>query len=365
MSHIDFNRFGTIQTISSTGSLGSVGATEGQLGGHDIELGTQAKSPSRLSEAASAIKSFFSKIGNTVLSLPGRIMTAYQDYKAERAEQARVREFNSTRDRLLEQLPPGVTVDDQGNVSGTFTATKFPVGTALGNNSDKTFSRSITDGSVIELSAKKTATAIVQPPVYGGIQIAHQANNDFYRMDMQFGSGAGNFDVRRDVQVKGEGARTQQIVQGLRDFTGSDNATTVLSTVMTQNLSRPLLECFPHPDGSFKPMSIEQGKMGGPFHVRDAQGVLQEVKPAGIGALKVSLDRDQNGNFTVSGTWEYFLRGEGRASETTLFAGMDGALVKCNGSITLTIDAAAAAQGRLSFLETPTVEVAFSGRMKT
>jgi hypothetical protein len=363
MTHLDPGMRAQAPTIGLQRTTGTEGARQGVLGGHDVTVGQGAKPPSLLSRAATAIGDFFKSIGSAFTSLADRISTAYQDFKAERAEASRLREFNATRDQLLDQLPTGVTIDQQGNLGGSYQAQGFPTDPMLGVNSGKTFAQAMQDGATAELQPKTHSGKTTPVPVYAGIPIAHQAANDFYRMDMAFGSGPGNFDVRRDVTMKGEGARNGAIVQGLRAFTGSDNATTILSSVLTQNLSRPILECFANPDGSRQPMSIEQGKVGGPFQVRDQNGTLQDVEPSGIGGMQVSVDRDQNGNFEVTGHWEMFLRGAGRASDTTPFQGMDGALVRADGRITFTVDAQAAAQGNLVFVTNPSVNVDFSGKM--
>lgn len=334
------------------------GKRENRIGDHAIEVGDNPKTPSLLSRAGNAIKSFFSMIGNGFLSLVDKISTKYQEYKADR-------EFKAERSALREQLPDGITVSDDGAISGTYTANKYPTDpVSLGVNSGKTFGQTMLDNETKELTPKDNGRVVTPVPVYGGIPIGFQAANDFYRMDMTFGSGQGNFDVRRDVQSEGEHDRNLEVVQGLRAFTGSDQATTILSTVLTQNLSRPLLECFANDDGSRKPMSIEQGKMGGPFHVRAPDGQLVECEPGGIGDLKVELTRDQNGNYEVKGSWTMFLRGEGRASDQTLFHGMNGALIEARGEITFTLDQQYVDHGQLRFSSDPVVNIHFSGQME-
>lgn len=337
----------------------TIGRREARFGDHTIDVGDKAKTPSLLSRAGTTIKNFFSMIGNGFSSLVDKISTSYKEYKAER-------EFNAERSALSKQLPEGVTVGQDGSISGTYTSTGYPTDPVLlGANSGKTFGQTMLDNVNKELTPKDNGKVVTPVPVYGGIPIAFQAANDFYRMDMSFGTGQGNFDVRRDVQSKGEHERNREVTLGLRAFTGTDQATTVLSTVLTQNLSRPLLECFANEDGSRKPMSIEQGKIGGPFHVRAPDGQLVECEPGGIGNLKVELTRDQNGNFEVKGSWTMFLRGEGRASDQTLFHGMNGALIEAHGEISFTVDQQYADNGQLRFSSDPVVNVHFSGQMET
>jgi hypothetical protein len=358
MTGIDPN----VRARASGVSFGHTNATQnarhGQIGDHRVALGTGAKTPSRASEAGKAIAGFFRSVGTGIKSFFGKIATAYKDYKADR-------EFTATRTKLESQLPAGITVDKEGNVGGTFVTSNFPTSPSLGNNSGKSFAQTMQSGSVSELTDKVAGKKTTEVPTYDGIRIAHQAKSDFYRMDMSFGTGQGNFDVRRDVNVKGEDERNRQVVQGLRAFTGSDNATSILSTVLTQNLSRPILECFSHSDGSRKEMAVEQGKIGGPFHVRDQNGTLQQVEPGGIGNLKVSVEHGPNGDYKVTGHWEMFLRGEGRGFDVTDFHGMDGALIRADGQITMLIDAHQADNGVLAFVTPPTVNVDLSGKMSS
>lgn len=334
------------------------GGREARIGNHRAEIGETAKTPSPLSRAETKIKNFFSSIGHGMASLVDKISTRYEEYKADR-------EFKADVKALRGQMPEGITVDKGGAISGNYTANGFPTDPSLGANSGKTFGQGMLDNFDKEVSPKNNGKVVTPVPVYGGIPIGFQAQNDFYRMDMTFGTGNGNFDIRRDVQSKGEHERNAEVTQGLRAFTGTDEATTVLSTVLTQNLARPLLECFAHKDGSQHKMSIEQGKIGGPFHVRAPDGQLVECEPGGIGGLKIEVNKDQNGDFQVKGSWTYYLRGEGRASDTTPFHGMNGALVEAHGEINFTVDKQYADHGQLRFLQDPVVNVTLTGQMET
>lgn len=375
MSNIDFNRPVSVHTISTGADPGKVGVTEGRLGGHEVSLGTQAKSPSRLSEAASAIKGFFSTIGNKILNLTGRISSALQELKTELGEQLRTLAFDSNRAALQKQLPPGVQVDDSGNLSGTLTTTKYPADPKLGDRSGMTFSEEMATRSNVVLYAIREGLPLVSMkdgnrvnkfmPMHNGEKITSLAARDFPRMEFQIGSGENNFDSSRDVKAKPPREKTSAVVEGLLDFTGSSLATSTLSTVLNRKLARPILESLTNPKGEHRPLSIEQGRSSGPFHMRNAEGELQRVDPGGIEGLRIGVDLDHNGDYTVTGSLDLFIRGEARGRGHKSFAGMDGALVKGEGTISFTIDAAAAKRGHLVFLTEPTVSVAFSGRMKS
>lgn len=361
MSNVENNR---IASLGNARLRDSIELRHGQIGGHTVTVGGGDDRPTRGTRALNAIGNFFHGIGAALTSLKDRISNAWHDYQANRAETARVKEFNAVKTGLLETLPPGVQIDAQGVISGSFTTNSYPIDDkGLGAKSGQAFARSLEDSAVSMLTPKIVEGEQIALTQIHGIDVSNQAVSDFWRMDMTIDHGGGAYRTRADA-TEGQHERNAAVVDELRQFTGNDNATSVLSTVLTQNLSRPLLECFCDANGDRRDYAINQGKLGEQMY-RGVDGVERMINPPGIGDMKLEVSRDNNGNFVVEAKWDYYLDGTGRGFSKKPFEGMDGSMMKAETSMTIVIDSASASNGVLQVLGDVTVNVDFAGHMKT
>ena len=278
--------------------------------------------------------------------------------------------FQATKSELLAAMPPGMKINDHGVISGSYTGTNYGVDVAkLQEKSGRSFGDTMVDASVTELTPKtkmeKTDEGEVlktlPQPEYSGVKISHQAEKDFYRMDLTVHQDDGTFRTREDHE-KAETTRTNTVVTQLLNFTGDETAVGILSTVLNQNLSRPILDGLTDQYGNRAEYVIDQGKMGDAQFRRD-DGQLEAVRGSGIGALKLDLSKDVDGNFEVTGSWQMLFSQLGRGFDKSPIPGMDGAVIKGDSQMKFTIDAEQAKAGKLVFVHPPVVNVDFSGKM--
>lgn len=347
----------------------------GQIGGNQVEVGDGARAQHRspAGRALDAFVGFFKALGSAIADVftsLKNMFSAPANQQAAINPNGDIQALPSGQPRTLEQnkallsnlLPPGITISDAGVIGGVITTDCFGKSDSLGKNSEKSFVDVLTGQVETELVPKGTKEKPTENPVVCDIMIGHQASVDFYRLDFTFGSGEGAFKTRSDTE-KNTSLRTEHAVLALREFTGSDIATTTLSAVLTQNLSRFFTDSCKDDNGDRMGFQIEQGKAGAkPF--RETDGADTMATGNGIGKMPISLTRDENGDYKLNASWDMFV-GASRTGTTNIeFPGMGGSMIKCTSEMEFTIDAKAADLGQLVIRTNgDPVSISFSGRM--
>ncbi|WP_062018103.1 hypothetical protein [Aureimonas sp. AU4] len=381
------NQGGNVGQIDAMrGAQGVERANVGSVNGMRVEVGEGARQPSRAGETLNAVKNFFkdlrSGFHDAFATLKDKVRTAYQDFQGWRAaggggagaaQQAQapanvqavqappVQTFDEKRTALLDVLPSGVAINDQGVVSGSHVAHAFPNDPAIGPQAGKTIKDVLENSGRAQLAPTDPKTG--QPaslPVIGGIPVGGQAVKDLYRLDITIGSGTGAYKSSQDATTNGE--RNKSVVANLRNFTGSDQATTVLTSVINQQFSRVFTDSWSKADGSRSVCQIEQGKTG-PVDYRAADDSVSSITPGGIGTAPINITLTPNNDFKIEINWDMYYSAAGRGFNKTEFPGMDGSVMKAGGHVEFVVDGAAARAGRLDLTVTQPATITFEGKM--
>lgn len=380
------NQGGNVGQIDSMrGAQGVERANVGSVNGMRVEVGEGARQPSRAGETLNAVKNFFkdlrSGFHDAFATLKDKVRTAYQDFQGWRAaggggagaaQQAQapanvqavqappVQTFDEKRAALLEGLPSGVAIDNQGVISGSHVVQAFPNDPLLGSQAGQSLDDTLEETGNSQLNPVNKQGQPVSLATIAGIPVSSQSVKDFYRLDLTLGTGNGAYKSASDPTTNND--RNESVVRNLKTFTGSDEAVTVLSSVVNQQFSRLFTDSWSKSDGSRSVCQVEQGKLG-PVNYRAPDGSESMVQPGGIGTAPVHITQTQNGDFKVEISWDMYYSGLGRGHGKTDFPGMDGSVMKASGHIEFVVDGAAARAGQLDVTVTQPATITFEGKM--
>lgn len=254
---------------------------------------------------------------------------------------------------LREKMPSGVTIQDNGVVSGTHTISRVP---DVAPNLAEIQGMSISDGVESLMSDTLRPERLTD---LGGQKVITQAPKDFFRMDLEIPTSQGVF-INRDNPETGESERNVTVVENLRDYAGSDNATTVLSSVLVQTTLRPFHDAISNDSG--QTLLTFAAKREG--YYKDDQGVSHDLGLlTNYGGAKMKLDKLENGDFRVKVSWTMYPDHVGRGFGKETMPLSEDCVLKSEFSIEMVVDKEAADRGEL-ILTCPTdPTVTFSGKM--
>jgi hypothetical protein len=257
-----------------------------------------------------------------------------------------------------DRLPTGVTVDDRGNLAGGQTLTHVPVDST--GHMAHYAGRSIEDAFNEEKGASVRNTA--NHKLVGGQKIVNQATRDLWRLDYTIPQNAGGPFRSSNIASKDPDTRSATVAQALRQFAGSDAATTVLSEMLTQSTLIGLPQCFTK--AGDKEVRYDflstQNTTGRTPTIRGADNSLTAVDASSMGGAKFVLSRQGN-DFKVSVQWEIYAEPKYGQHET-LPVHKDGCVrIDCN--VDYIINGASAQNGQLQVSIPNGVQTQFSGRL--
>ncbi|MES2598303.1 MAG: hypothetical protein V4662_23415 [Verrucomicrobiota bacterium] len=255
---------------------------------------------------------------------------------------------------LQEKMPSGVTIQDNGVVSGTSTISQVP---DVAPNLAEIQGMSIGDGVKAIMSDALKPERLTD---LGGQKVITQAPKDFFRMDLEMPTSQGTFKTRDDPET-GEAERNLTVVQNLRDYAGSDNATTVLSSVLVQTTLRPFHDSIAT-EGGDQALLTFAAKREGTY--KDDQGVSHDLGLlTNYGGAKLKLDKMENGDFRVKVSWTMYPDHVGRGFAKESMPLSEGGVLKSEFSIEMVVDKAAADRGELVLTCPTDPTVTFSGKL--
>ncbi len=333
----------TVQNTASTG-------TTGKIKDFFVAIGQG------LSKAAGAVANFFTEtLPNAFKSLGSR--TAEQAVAPTQARDVRatVEDPKPTIDGFSSGLlPDGVKIGADGALSGSVVLTKT---SANGREWAGSIDKAMSDTVQRMIDKPETVTVDGHDIPMGG-----KSSADLPRMDVTF---TGGFNT--------QGKPIKETAQEMRAFTGSDNATKVLSGAINQYMLRPM-EVMPTSGDkivTFRTASTQMSKTDTTYitnykHV-DSEGVEHTLgkKPSQYGAAKFEVTKDAQGDFHVKVDWDMYVSGF-RSQEGMNEAPLGGRdhLMKLNMQTEYVISKEAADRGELDFrLEIPPT-VTFSGKLQ-
>lgn len=143
-------------------------------------------------------------------------------------------------------------------------------------------------------------------PQHNGIPVTSQSVGDFHRMNINIDNNGAIFNTKLPPNSNDRiSTNVNNSVTALRNFAGSDQATTVLSAVTHQYDLRDLVRTFSGPSGEtveFKPLPkgfdhVQALLPGGAVETFD--------RPGQIGDAQITLSHTPAGDFKVSVTWDF------------------------------------------------------------
>ena len=210
--------------------------------------------------------------------------------------------------------PNGVTVATNGDLSGQQVITKVPRN-CTGQMMDSVGKEIVDVLSDAKRMALKNQREKTEQRIAGGLQnigghlIEKQAASDFYRLAFEIPGKDGKVFKSSEDKATGQVARNLNVANALREFTGSDEATTVLSAMMTQTALSPLLGCLSTADGEAVNHIRWASKMNTADRVMtmvNSNGAKVQVDAGLLGAAKWKLSKDPNGDFRISVDWQAY-----------------------------------------------------------
>lgn len=255
-------------------------------------------------------------------------------------------------------MPPGVTFDAKGNLTGSTTFDKVPTDCTGQFGGHKGMDIAAALQQVKSESLAKTDKL----NDCAGQKITGQAVSDFWRLDFDIPQANGSRFKSSLDKSEDQGTRNANATRAIRDFAGSDKATTVLSSVLTQTTLTPIPGCIAKSDGTESKYKFHSAfsRVGRDFTMRGADGKMTPVDPQFVGGAKWTLSKVGN-DFKISVAWQSHCEAEqGREAELPLHK--DG-LIGIDFSLDFLVDGAEAAKGNLKLSMPGGVQAQFSGRL--
>ena len=310
------------------------------------------------------------KMTDAVLSKKAYEHPAHYRQAAVDALMAHVRESN--RRNVQSHAPGGVTVAANGDLSGEHTIIKVPRNCTgqMMDSVGKEIVDVLSDAKRLALKRQREKT---EQNAAGGLQsigghlIEKQAASDFYRLDFEIPGKDGKVFKSSEDEATAQAARNLNVANALREFTGSDEATTVLSAMMTQTSLSPLLGCLSTSDGEAMNHIRWASKMNTADRVMTVvkrNGEKVQVDTGVLGAARWKLSKDPNGDFRISVDWQaYGMAADTEDAKSKLPLHENG-VIGAHFKIDFVINGTKARSGELSLTIPGGTKATFSGRVK-
>lgn len=261
-------------------------------------------------------------------------------------------------DHVQNLMPSGVNVGQDGEVTGTIQITTVPNNTStLIGDAGRPVKDVYTQKG--ENALQGSLVTIDNLDDLDDQQITSQAEKDLYRLDLEIPVSAENVYKSTDDKEEDPKTRNKTIVRNLRDFSGSDEATTVLSSILTQSSLRVFHDSLPKPDGSESLLTFganRQGSVKMPDGSIIDLGVLKNY-----GGAKLSLSKNDQGNFQLDINWTMYPTETGRGYGKEPLPLHEGGTLMAKFDISITIDSVEARRGNLAIDFPKPPSVTFSG----
>jgi hypothetical protein len=255
-------------------------------------------------------------------------------------------------------LPTGVNMDAKGNLTGGQVMTTVPTGctTQFGSHIGK----NIVD-VLQEIKSKSIGLGATLVTI-AGQKVASQCSGDFYRLDFDIPQTNGTRFQSTGDPAEDQQTRNENATRALRNFAGSDSATTVLSSILSQTTLTPIPGCLAKSDGSEAKYKFGTAfnTAGRDMTIRGADGKLNSVEPQFVGGAKWTLSKVGN-DFKVSVSWQAYAEAN-PGDEGALPLHKDG-VIGIHFALDMIVDGAEAAKGNLKLSMPGGVQTQFSGRL--
>lgn len=260
--------------------------------------------------------------------------------------------------KLAQNLPAGMNADAKGMVTGRQVTTTVPT--------DSTGLLRTFAGKDLATTLQGIKRGILTPTskytMIDGQKVCNQATKDFWRLDFNVPLPNGSRFKSSDDRSKDQNIRNKNATAAIRQYAGSDAATTVLSSVLTQGTISHLPGCLAKPDGKETKFEYHSAfsRVGRDFTMRNADGSKTPVEPRFVGGAKWNLSKVGN-DFKVSVSWlAHAAPKEGFENELPLHK--DG-VIGVQFDVDFIVDGAAASRGELVMTMPGGVRSEFTGRL--
>ncbi len=261
----------------------------------------------KLAQILPPLQSKREKTRSNKFKSPRRLINEAKEIKAtKKIEHAKRTNLQS----ILANLPAGINLDDDGNLSGTSLITSLPKKYREGTTNFQPGKEGMKYQDFVNAKYKEALAG--QPTSIGGSNFVKQAASDFYRTDYEF---IGEHKIFRsaDIESKTQAVRQETVAANLVEFAGTEEAAHVLSSVLQQGVVTGLLTSLSNSEGVALNSHLR------PVNIKTTTGIHRQVTlfkddgtrevildPRGMGTAKFKLSRNENSDFKLLVDWQAY-----------------------------------------------------------
>lgn len=272
----------------------------------------------------------------------------------------------------LANLPDGVTVDENGHLSGSQVIHQVPDYSRYSKEL-LVQARQYAGKSIEEmLQDVKEGSLQRGVDVVGDITIAKQASADFWRFNYEIPTAPDTVFKSSDLPAGNDRQkeRNLSVANAVHRFTDDNsNATFVLSSILNQTTISSLFHCVTDPWGGAVPFRIistgNATTFGGPLKIQTADGGEEKISAQSMGASQWKLSHevaaDGGVDYKISIDWQTY--GVANEEQQTWLSLPDNNVIGVHFSMDIIVDGEAARNGNLKLSIPDGVRATFSGRV--
>jgi hypothetical protein len=326
-----------IHRTSPLAASGDISRTEGNIGERRVQLGGGERHRHFAGRAAQKLANFFRALGGAPTSLKRAVVNHNEARRARKAERAAIADLaEATRQAgaLKGALPPGVSIDPTGAISGGVESTAlgvsdFPLyemrkGLSLSKEIERQFSTS----EMVDCDAL--------PAGPGGekTRVPKRGYTDMGRITTRIGA----YDSEAHDE-KTQEERSALAVGELSKLLGSESQAAMATALFSQDIARLFVEGYK--DESNKPVMLvaDLNKTGATSVFRDRNGDRVDIVSEGLGKVAYDLKPRADGLVDVRMSWNASITGtKDEQNQTRSLPGMDGSPLLFKSEMTFTVD---------------------------
>lgn len=328
-----FNVFRTAPLRASAG----VAQTQGEIGGHRVQVGGADHRRHFVGRAGQKIAKFFMAIGQAPASLRRAIADRKEKKQAEKAEQALILSLETAlrqQSALKGALPPGVSIDPHGAISGKAQSTALGVSDFPIYAMRKGLSLSQEIERQARTSKMEDCDALPVGPDGKKLQAPSRGYTDMGRIRTRIGG----YDSE-DHTDKLQEARSDLAVVELSRLLGSDRQAAMATALFSQDIARLFVEGYK--DENNKPVMLvaDLNKTGATSAFRNRDGEVTGIVSEGLGMVVYDLKPRADGLLDVRMSWNASITGtKDDQNQTHDLPGMGGSPLLFRSELTFTAD---------------------------
>jgi len=331
------NSVGNLPKITSRNTIETARRTQGTIGGHHIQIAGGDHRTHFPGRAGRKIADFFKAISHAPKAIRHRIAErkeTKQAKKAERAAIARLEAAMKQQAALTSVLPPGVSIDQNGAISGKVESTALGVSDFPIYAMRKGLSLSKEIERQAATSAMTDCDALPPGPDGEKIKVPKRGYTDMGRIVTHIG----DYDSEAHAG-KTQEERSDLAVGELAKVLGSDRQAAMATALFSQDIARLFVEGYR--DENSKPVMLvaDLNKIGATSAFRNGAGETVDIVSEGLGKVAYDLRPRADGLVDVTMNWNASITGtKDEQNQTHSLPGMEGSPLLFRSELNFTVD---------------------------